>query len=142
MATQNIPKGAIDKIQVYQEQQNINNPIDSTTAINIKLKKNKNFGNFGKIASGYGTHKRYQVDANINYLNPQTQLGIVGASNNVNNIAEDASTLMRNSTYKGIGASIEYQPDFRTQGINQPNSAGFIFQYILFHIQIFTIITG
>jgi hypothetical protein len=128
VATQNIPKTAISKIQVYQQNQNRDNPLDSITQINIKLKKDKNFGHFGKVFAGYGTDKRYEGDANINFFNKKTQLGIVGASNNTNKIANDATTLMRNSTYKGVGASIEYQPSFRTQGTNQPNSGGFIFQ--------------
>ncbi|WP_143305762.1 TonB-dependent receptor [Chitinophaga vietnamensis] len=129
VATQNIPKTAIDKIQVYQQIRNPQSPLDSITQINIKLKKGKTLGYFGKISAGYGTADRYESDASINFFNKKTQLGIVGASNNINKIANDVSTLMRNSTYKGIGANIEYQPDFRMQGTNRPSSGGVIFQH-------------
>ncbi|MFT4202301.1 MAG: hypothetical protein QM610_00165 [Chitinophagaceae bacterium] len=129
IATQNISKSAIDKVQVYQQNQNVNNPLDSITNINIKLKQDKNFGHFGKVATGYGTDKRYEADANVNFFNPLTQLGFIGASNNNNIIAGNASTLMRNSTYKGTGINVDYQPDFSLPGINKSNSVGVIFQH-------------
>ncbi len=129
IATQNIPKDAIDKIQVYQQSPNRINMRDSVTNVNIKLKKNRRYGHFGKIGAGYGTQRRYEGDANINFFNPKTQLGLVGAINNVNKIASDASVLMRNSTYKGVGANAEYQTDFTTQGNNRPRELGLIFQH-------------
>jgi len=128
IATQNIPKDAIDKIQIYQQSPNRMNLRDSVTNLNIKLKKNKRFGYFGKIAAGYGTGQHYEGDANINFFNPKTQLGIVSAGNNVNKIAGDASVLMRNSPFKGVGANAEYQTDFTTPGTNRPREAGVIFQ--------------
>ncbi|MBS1605320.1 MAG: outer membrane beta-barrel protein [Bacteroidetes bacterium] len=129
IATQNIPKDAIDKIQIYQQSPNRMNLRDSVTNLNIKLKKNKRFGYFGKIAAGYGTGRHYEGDASVNFFNPKTQLGIVGAVNNVNKIAGDASVLMRTSTYKGVGANVEYQTDFATQGNHRPREAGMIFQH-------------
>jgi hypothetical protein len=129
LATQNIPKDAIDKIQVYQQQTDRNKLLDSVTDVNIKLKKSKKFGHFGKIAAGYGTKNRYETDGNINYFNSNTQLGLVASSNNTNKVANDVGTLMRNSTFKGTGANVEYQSDFSRQGIYQPNSGGFVFQH-------------
>ncbi len=129
IATQNIPKDAIDKIQIYQQSPNRMNLRDSITNVNIRLKKNKRFGYFGKVAAGYGTGRHYEGDANINIFNPKTQLGIVGAGNNINKIAGDATVLMHNSTYKGVGANVEYQTDFTTQGNNRPREAGMIFQH-------------
>ncbi len=128
IATQNIPKTAIDKIQVYQEKGSNINPLDSITDINIKLKKNQNFGYFGKLNLGLGTNSRYETDDNLNYFNPSTQIGIVGASNNTNKIAKDASTLMKNSTFKGTGAHVEYQPDFSQPGVNRADNLGVVFQ--------------
>ena len=129
IATQNIPKDAIDKIQIYQQNPNRMNLRDSVTNLNIKLKKNKRFGYFGKVAAGYGTGRHYEGDASINFFNPKNQLGLVGAGNNVNKIAGDASVLMRSSTYKGVGANVEYQTDFTTQGSHRPREAGVIFQH-------------
>jgi len=129
IATQNIPKNAVDKIQVYKEQQNKNDQMDSITSVNIKLKKNKAFGSFGKVSTGYGTDKRFENDANINFFNKQTQLSIAGAANNINKVPVDVGTLLRNSTYKGTGANIEYQPDFSIPGVNQSKSAGIMLQH-------------
>ena len=129
IATQNLPKGVIDKIQVYRQNKDRNNPFDSTTEVNIKLKADKKLGHFGKLGAGYGTGKTYESDASINYFAPRTQLGIVGAANNINKLANSVTQLMQNSTYKGVGANIEYQPDFSMAGTNKSVSAGLVFQH-------------
>ncbi|MEO7315904.1 MAG: outer membrane beta-barrel protein [Ginsengibacter sp.] len=128
VATQNLPKNAIDKIQVYQ-QKNESNPLDSTTNVNIKLKENKKVGYFGKLGGGYGTNDRYEANASINIFSPKTQFSIVAAENNTNKTAFDINTLMRNASYKGVGASVDYQPDFQARGLNRPRSGGFTFQH-------------
>lgn len=129
IAIQNIPKDAVDKIQVYKEQQDNKNPLDSTTSINIKLKKDKAIGLFGKLSAGYGTHERYDGDADFNFFNKQTQFSILGAANNINKLADNANTLLRNSAYKSTGVNIEYQPDFRLSGTNQSNSGGAVLRH-------------
>lgn len=129
IALQNIGKSAIAKVQVYQQNIDINNPLDSSTNINILLKKNRNSGFFGKIGGGIGTNDRNELDGNINYFKPRTQLGFVGSYNNINKIALNATELITNSTYKGTSARIEYQTDFSLPGINQTKSSGVVFQY-------------
>ena len=52
VATQNIPKSSIDKVQVYQEFIDPNNPLDSITSINFKLKKSQHSGYFGLLSAG------------------------------------------------------------------------------------------
>ncbi|KRT16621.1 hypothetical protein ASU31_07330 [Pedobacter ginsenosidimutans] len=128
MATQNIAKNALDKIQVYRER-NESNPLDSTLTVNLKLKKGKDIGYFGKIGAGYGTTKKYETDASFNLFSPKMQLGIIGASNNINKTANSIRTLTANSTFKGLNTNVEYQPDFRQSGINQPNIGGVTFTY-------------
>jgi hypothetical protein len=128
IALQNLPKGVVDKVQVYQKNKNQSNPLDSVTELNIKLKKDKKTGFFGKLATGGGTSQRYELDANINYYTPRTQVAVVGDGNNTNKVAGDINTLMRTSTFKGVGASLEYQPDFTTQGENRPGAGGIMFQ--------------
>lgn len=129
IATQNISKKAIDKIQVYQQSKDINNPLDSITGINIKLKKGQNFGSFGKFSAGKGTNNTFEVNGNINFFNPRNQLGLVGTVNNVNKVANDAATLMRNSTFKGISPNPDFQPSFTRQGNNKPYATGIVFQH-------------
>lgn len=129
VATQNITKTAIDKIQVYQQSQNINNPLDSITEINIKLKKGKNFGHFGKLSAGY-LPSHHDVDFNMNFFNSRTQLGIVAAANNINKIADNANILILNSTYKTNGISgPDYRTNFDLRGYNRFKAAGLVFQH-------------
>lgn len=128
IATQNIPKNALEKVQVYA-QKNPYNPLDSTLTVNLKLKKNKDVGYFGKIGGGYGSTNRYESDGIINFFTKKMQLSIVGAGNNINKLADDIGTLRSNSTFKGVGTNIEYQPDFRQAGLNKSNVGGYSFNY-------------
>jgi hypothetical protein len=128
MATQNIAKNALEKVQVYSTR-NEANPLDSTLTVNLKLKKGKDIGYFGKIGGGYGTSRKFEADGNINMFSPKMQLNIIGASNNINKIANNIRTLTSNSTFKGVGTNIDYQSDFRQTGLNQPNVGGASFTY-------------
>lgn len=129
MALQNISKNALDKVQVYNQAKNESNPMDSSLTVNLKLKKSKGIGHFGKIGGGYGTTERFEADGNVNMYTPKLQLGIVAAGNNTNKIANSIRTLTANSTFKGTGISVDYQPDFRATGINRSNAAGATFSY-------------
>jgi len=129
MAIQNISKNALEKVQVYNVQKDEQNPLDSTLTVNLKLKKGKDSGHFGKIGGGYGTTERFEADGNVNFFTPKLQLGIIGAGNNVNKIANNMRTLTANSTFKNNGISVEYQPDFRATGINRTNTGGATFSY-------------
>jgi hypothetical protein len=128
IALQNIPKNALEKVQVYRTI-NKENPLDSTLNVNLKLKKGKDIGYFGKIGIGYGSGERYESDANMNFFNPKMKLAIVGASNNINKNASSVLDLMLNSTFKGTGTNIDYQSNFRSLGITRGNSTGFNYNY-------------
>ena len=129
MALQNISKNALQKVQVYNTQKDETNPLDSTLTVNLKLKKGKDTGHFGKVGGGYGTTDRFEADGNINFFGPKLQLGIIAAGNNVNKIAGSTRDLTANSTFKGSGVNVEYQPDFRATGINRTNTGGATFSY-------------
>jgi hypothetical protein len=131
VATQNIPKDAVEKVQVYQKVANPQNATDSSTEVNIKLKVDKKSGTFGKLSMGYGTRERFDLDGNLNLFTPRTQVTLVATHNNVNKTAPDIKTLLENSTYVGEGASIDYQPEFRQPGITRPLEAGFSLQHDL-----------
>ncbi|OQP60496.1 hypothetical protein A3860_33050 [Niastella vici] len=130
IATQNLPKGALDKIQVYQ-QRDEKNPLDSTLYANIKLKEDKKTGYFGKVSAGYGLSnlspgrdKRYVADGMLSGFNRKMQITTVAAGNNVNKLASDVDALLRNSSFKGEGASLEYQSNFNMRGVNRPVMGG------------------
>ncbi|WP_276091463.1 TonB-dependent receptor [Pedobacter sp. JY14-1] len=124
VAIQNISKNALQKVQVYNTVKDQSNPLDSTLEMNLKLKKGKDIGFFGKISAGYGTDNRYEMDASINMYTPKMQLAVIGALNNINKTPNSINSLMANSTFKGVGTNVEYQPDFRATGLNRPGAAG------------------
>ena len=128
VATQNLPKNALSKIQIYQQRDD-KNPLDSTMFANIKLKEDKQMGYFGKVGGGYGTDKRYTADGMLSGFNKKLQISAVGAFNNINKLANSADVLLKNSSFKGEGANIEYQSDFNMRGVNKPAAGGITFQY-------------
>jgi len=129
IATQNIAKNALEKIQVYNVNENQEKPQDSVLHMNLKLKKGKDIGYFGKIGGGYGTDKRFEGDASINIFTPKMQLAFIAASNNINKSANSIQNLIANSTFKGAGTSTNYQPDFRSSGLNRTHTGGIDFTY-------------
>lgn len=129
VATQNIPKTAIDKVQVYQEFVDPNNPYDSITSINFKLRKNQHGGYFGLLYAGTDKSEKYEAGANNNIFSQRNQFAIVAQTNNTNKIGNDINTLLRNNTFKGTGARIEYQPDFTLLGANRQFSGGTLFTH-------------
>jgi len=130
IALQNIPKNDVQKIQVYNKTDfNPEKPLDSVMEMNLKLKKGVGGGYFGKIGFGYGTNKRYETDISLNLFTSKMQLSVVGASNNINKLADNSDVLIENSTFKGVGTNVNYQPDFKTYGINRPNTVGLKFNY-------------
>ncbi|MBV8251833.1 MAG: TonB-dependent receptor [Chitinophaga sp.] len=129
MALQNIPKQAVDKIQVYQREKDPTSPIkDSVTHVNIKLKKEWKMGKFGKIAAGGGTDGRYESDVMFSLFNKRTQFAVAGATNNVNKSAANISSLIDNGSYKTFSGLSSYRPNFSAAGIQQTKSGGFIFR--------------
>ena len=89
MATKNLSADAIDKIQVYDRKsdQAMFTGIDDgneETAINLKMKKDRNNSTFGKVSAGGGTPSRYDASGNVNRFNNDEQISLVGGANNTN----------------------------------------------------------
>lgn len=131
VATQNLPNNTLEKIQVYKLNDNNKNQLDSSLAMNLKLKKGMEKGYFGKIGLGFGSNQRYEGDANLNLFSPKLQLSLVGAKNNINKMGASVNVLLRNSTFKGVGANVDYMPDFLLPGINKTSSTGGSFKYTI-----------
>lgn len=129
IAIQNIPKTSIDKVQIFQEAINPYNPFDSITSINLKLRRDHRVGYFGLASLGEGTTNKNETVLNNSIFTGKNQLSIVGQSNNTNKLANDITSLLRNSTYKGSGVRVEYQPDFNMEGSNKQNSGGLMFTH-------------
>lgn len=89
IATKNLPKEIIDKIQVVdtktKDQAFTGEDGDKENkTINITIKEDKNKGFFGRITAGYGTDQRYSASGILNYFNEEERLSVLGGSNNVN----------------------------------------------------------
>ncbi|MBK8522348.1 MAG: outer membrane beta-barrel protein [Chitinophagaceae bacterium] len=88
-ATRELPANIVDKIQIiddYGDQATVSGIKDGDPdkVMNIQIKKDKNKGFFGRVTGGYGTDDRYQGSFNGNYFNNNTQISVLGNSNNTN----------------------------------------------------------
>ncbi len=89
VATKNLPADAVDKVQVYDKQSDqaqLTGFDDGNyeKTINLKLKKDKKKGMFGKVTAGGGTNDRYEGKFNVNSFKGARQLSAIGMGNNDN----------------------------------------------------------
>lgn len=90
VATKSLPKEIIDKIQITDSktktQEFTGEEGDGETkTINLTVKEDKNKGYLGRLAAGYGTDDRYQVNGIVNYFNDKERISVLVGSNNINN---------------------------------------------------------
>ncbi|WEK36953.1 MAG: outer membrane beta-barrel family protein [Candidatus Pseudobacter hemicellulosilyticus] len=89
LATKNITADMIESVQVFDDMSDqakfsrIDDGSRSKT-INIKLKKDRRKGVFGRIMAGAGTDERYEASGNVNYFNGDRRISILAGINNVN----------------------------------------------------------
>ena len=89
IATRNLPSDAIDKVQVYDKSSDAAQLTgfddgNSEKTINLKLKKDKKKGLFGKATVGGGNEGRYEGRFNVNSFKGARQLSVIGMGNNTN----------------------------------------------------------
>ena len=89
IATKNLPADAVDKVQVYDKQSDqaeLTGFEDGNyeKTINLKLKKDKKKGLFGKAMAGAGNKERYEGKFNVNSFKGARQLSAIGMGNNDN----------------------------------------------------------
>src|SRR5438552_1799981 len=89
MASKNLPADAVDKVQVYDKQSDqaqLTGFDDGNyeKTINLKLKKDKKKGMFGKVNAGGGTNERYEAKFNLNSFKGARQFSAIGMGNNTN----------------------------------------------------------
>jgi len=89
LATKNITADMIESVQVFDDmsdQAKFTKIDDGSRAktINIKLKKDKKQGYFGRGMAGYGTEGRYESSLSFNKFNGDRRISILAAANNVN----------------------------------------------------------
>lgn len=111
LATKNLNADMIDQVEVFDDmsEQARFNKIDDgsrSKAINLKLKKDKKKGIFGKVHAGYGTNERYDAGLNANFFKGATQVSVIGKANNTNNIGFTMSDMMGMFSGGGGGGMI------------------------------------
>ncbi len=89
IATKNLPADAVDKVQVYDKQSDqaqLTGFDDGNyeKTINLKLKKDKKKGMFGKVNAGAGDRERYEGKFNVNSFKGARQFSAIGMGNNTN----------------------------------------------------------
>jgi hypothetical protein len=89
IATRNLPSDAVEKVQVYDKLSDAAQLTgfddgNSEKTINLKLKKDKKKGLFGKAMAGAGTDDRYQGKFNVNSFKGARQMSAIGMGNNTN----------------------------------------------------------
>lgn len=130
VATQNLPKAAIDKIQLYQEYdrsklgEQQSQRQDSLLTMNIKLKESSKKGYFGKAGGGYGTTDRFEADLSFQMYNKRSTAGIGGGINNINKNIGNIQEMFQNNTYRNVNPNLYNVGRFGTNGINRNYSIG------------------
>ena len=89
VATKNLPADAVDKVQVYDKQSDQAQLTgfedgNSEKTINLKLKKDKKKGMFGKVNAGAGNKERFEGKFNVNSFKGARQFSAIGMGNNTN----------------------------------------------------------
>ncbi|MFT3932469.1 MAG: TonB-dependent receptor [Chitinophagaceae bacterium] len=106
LATKNLTADMVESVQVFDDMsdQAKFTKIDDGSrqkAMNIKLKKDKKNGYFGKINVGGGTDNRYDNNLSFNRFKGNTQVSVIAAVNNVNKQGFSFSDII--STMGGFG---------------------------------------
>lgn len=89
LATKNLTADMIESVQVFDDMsdQSKFTKIDDgsrSKTINIKLKKDRNKGYFGRASAGYGSNDRYETSLSINKFNGSQRISLLFNANNVN----------------------------------------------------------
>ncbi len=137
VATKSLPKEIINKIQITdtktKTQEFTGEAGDGETkTINLTIKEDKNNGYLGRLAAGYGTDDRYQLNGLFNYFNGQERISIITGSNNINNSGFSFDEIYDMVGNSGGGVSFNNSGDFRIgdmsfgfgQGITTSSNVG------------------
>jgi len=89
LATKNLTADMVESIQVYDDMsdQAKFTKIDDgsrTKTMNIKLKKDRNKGYFGRALAAYGENKRYEGNLSVNKFDGPKRISLLFNANNIN----------------------------------------------------------
>lgn len=108
MATRNLPANVIEKVQISDDKEQLEQDPDITKAklgqvINLKLKKSIKQGWFGKAYAGGGTDDRYEAGGIANIFRDTMQLSVLGYSNNLNRAGFGMTDIMQAGGFQRSG---------------------------------------
>lgn len=131
LATRNLPADAVDKVQVYdkasdQAQLTGFDDGNSEKTINLKLKKDKKKGMFGKVMAGGGTNDRFEGKGNVNSFKGARQFSVLGMGNNTNS---EGFSFMDMLSFNGSMSNVQQggggiEISIRNNNDNSQNNSG------------------
>ena len=137
IATRNLTADMVDQIQVFDDmsEQSRFTKIDDGSrvkSINIKLKKDKRKGDFGRAALGVGSDSRYEGNFSFNRFRGDQRISLVGSANNTDKLSytfTDISSQAGSSQFSGGGGASGpvNTPGGSSGGISKPLSMGINF---------------
>jgi Outer membrane protein beta-barrel family/CarboxypepD_reg-like domain len=154
VATKNLPADAVDKVQVYDKQSDqaqLTGFEDGNyeKTINLKLKKDKKKGMFGKVSAAAGNKERVENKFNVNSFKGARQFSAIGMGNNTNaegfsfmdilNFTGELARMQRGGGSGNININISgndasamgMNPGGRNGGINTAWGGGFNYNNII-----------
>jgi hypothetical protein len=125
LATKNLSSDMVEAVQVFDdmsEQAKFTKIDDGSRkrTINIKLKKDKKKGIFGRTSASVGTEGRYEGSGSFNTFNNTRQISLLGGANNINKLGFTSNDLV--SSMGGMG-SVRRGNNGRNGGGNAPAAA-------------------
>ena len=137
IATRNLTADMVDQIQVFDDmsEQARFTKIDDgsrTKSINIKLKKDKRKGDFGRATAGVGSNSRYEGNFSFNHFRGDQRISLVGSANNTNKVSYTFSDVSSqgSSSFSNSGATSSGMANASggtPGGVSRPLSAGINF---------------
>src|SRR6187200_739167 len=138
IATRNLTADMVDQIQVFDDmsEQARFTKIDDgskTKSINIKLKKDRRRGDFGRATAGVGSDSRYEGNFSFNHFRGDQRISLVGSANNTNKVSytfTDISSQGGSSQFSNGGATglgMANASGGTSGGVSRPLSAGINF---------------
>lgn len=110
VATRNLPANIIDKVQVTDDKEQLDqdpniNKAQLGQVINLKLKKSIKQGWFGKAYAGAGSDDRYEAGAILNMFRDTLQVSVLGFSNNLNRAGFGIGDIMTTGGFQRSGVT-------------------------------------
>lgn len=129
IATKNLPKEIIDKIQVVDTKTKseeftgkAGNPDDKT--INVTIKEDKNKGYFARATAGGGTEGRYELSGIGNYFKDDLRLSVLASSNNINSSGFSMDEVFDMMGGRGRSIMVRSNGTFAVNGMNFGSDQG------------------